>query len=69
MYIRTAELYLYDEEVLSFFEVMIRARQRQEIVIGYRRASSEKAIINPPDKATPVKWSVCDVFIVLAEEE
>eukprot|EP00246_Nothoceros_aenigmaticus_P008992 TRINITY_DN2426_c0_g1_i2.p1 TRINITY_DN2426_c0_g1~~TRINITY_DN2426_c0_g1_i2.p1 ORF type:complete len:159 (-),score=36.27 TRINITY_DN2426_c0_g1_i2:472-948(-) len=69
MYIRTAEVYLYDQEELSFYDVMIRARQRQEIVIGYRKASSEKAIINPSDKATRVKWSVSDVFVVLAEEE
>lgn len=69
LYIRSAEFYLYDQEELSFFEVMIRARQRQEIVIGYRRASQERAIINPPDKAAVQKWSIEDVFVVLSWDE
>lgn len=69
MYIRKAGIYLYDQEKLSFYEIMIRARQRKEVVIGYRRASQQRAIINPPDKNIPVPWSVSDVFIVLAREE
>ncbi|KAJ7528235.1 hypothetical protein O6H91_16G091000 [Diphasiastrum complanatum] len=69
MYIRPAEFYLYDKEELSFYEIMIRARRRDEIVIGYRLSSSERAIINPPNKATVQKWSLGDVFIVLCQEE
>ncbi|KAJ7520576.1 hypothetical protein O6H91_19G011200 [Diphasiastrum complanatum] len=69
MYIRPAEFYLYDKEELSFYDIMIRARQRDEIVIGYRLASSERAVINPPNKGVLHKWSLGDVFIVLSQEE
>ncbi|KAG6550567.1 hypothetical protein Mapa_007936 [Marchantia paleacea] len=69
MYIRPGEMYLYDQEELSFYDIMARARQRQEIVIGYRLASQDRAIINPPNKLTVQKWSLEDVFIVLAQEE
>ncbi|RVW75884.1 Ion channel DMI1 [Vitis vinifera] len=51
MCIRPAEFYLFDQEELCFYEIMIRGRQRREIVIGYRLATTERAIINPPDKS------------------
>lgn len=69
MYIRPAELYVYNNEPLSFFEVMVRARQRQEIVIGYRLANEEKALINPPAKEVPRRWTHQDTFVVFALEE
>lgn len=69
MYIRTAAIYLYDQEELSFYDIMSRARQRHEIVIGYRLAAMEQALINPPNKAVLRNWSINDVFIVLAEDE
>ncbi|KAL2623237.1 hypothetical protein R1flu_003442 [Riccia fluitans] len=69
IYIRPAEIYLYDQEALSFYEIMVRARQRQEIVIGYRLASEDKAIINPPNKFATHKWSLEDIFVVMAREE
>ncbi|KAJ6952671.1 ion channel CASTOR-like [Populus alba x Populus x berolinensis] len=49
--IRQADLYLNEGEELSFYEVLLRARQRREIVIGYRAANAEKAVINPPAKS------------------
>lgn len=69
MQIRGAELYLRDGEELSFYEVLFRARQRREIVIGYRLGNTERAIINPPGKNERKKWSVDDVFVVIAEKE
>ncbi|KAE8670185.1 putative ion channel POLLUX [Hibiscus syriacus] len=51
MCIKPAEFYLFDQEELCFYEIMIRDRQRKEIVIGYRLASSERAVINPPRKS------------------
>jgi hypothetical protein len=69
MYIRPGEMYLYDQEELSFYDIMARARQRHEIVIGYRLASQDRAVINPPNKLAARKWSLGDVFIVLAEDE
>ncbi|KAM3320489.1 hypothetical protein P3S67_007689 [Capsicum chacoense] len=50
MQIRGAKVYLCEGKELSFYEVLLRARQRREIVIGYRLANTEKAVINPPAK-------------------
>lgn len=69
MYIRSAEFYLYDQEEVCFFEIMARARQRQEIVIGYRLAADERAVINPTNKSEPRKWSLDDVFVIIAMNE
>ncbi|KAJ0784185.1 putative CASTOR/POLLUX/SYM8 ion channels protein [Helianthus annuus] len=69
MHIRQADLYLEDGEELSFYEILLRARQRREIVIGYRSGNVEKAVINPPGKMEKRRWSVKDVFVVIAEKE
>ncbi|XWS40389.1 hypothetical protein CRYUN_Cryun18bG0137000 [Craigia yunnanensis] len=66
MCIKPAEFYLFDQEELCFYDIMLRGRQRQEIVIGYRLANSERAIINPPKKSEPRKWSLDDVFVVFS---
>ncbi|XP_077225143.1 ion channel CASTOR-like isoform X2 [Tasmannia lanceolata] len=69
MHIRQADLYLHEDEELSFYEILLRARQRREIVIGYRLGSAERAIINPPAKSERRRWSSKDVFVVIAEKE
>ncbi|KAL2485341.1 putative ion channel POLLUX [Abeliophyllum distichum] len=69
MHIRGADFYLEDGEELSFYEVLLRARQRREIVIGYRLADTERAVMNPPAKNERRAWSLNDVFIVIAEKE
>lgn len=69
MCIKPAEFYLFDQEELCFYDIMIRGRQRQEIVIGYRLANTERAIINPSHKSEPRKWSHDDVFVVIASDE
>lgn len=66
MCIKPAEFYLFDQEELCFYDIMIRGRQRGEIVIGYRLANSERAITNPPNKSKPRKWSLDDVFVVIS---
>ncbi|CAN6171444.1 unnamed protein product [Urochloa humidicola] len=65
MCIRSSEFYLYDQEELSFFDIMVRAREKEEIVIGYRLANSDQAIINPEHKSEIRKWSLDDVFVVI----
>lgn len=67
--IRQADLYLCEGEELSFLEVILRARLRREIVIGYRAAYAERAVINPPLKSERRRWSLQDVFVVIAEKE
>lgn len=66
MCIKPAEFYLFDQEELCFYDIMIRGRQRREIVIGYRLANTERAITNPPNKSEPQKWSLDDVFVVIS---
>ncbi|KAK9950921.1 hypothetical protein M0R45_006386 [Rubus argutus] len=67
--IRQADLYLREGEELSFYEILLRARQRREVMIGYRLVDAERAVINPPAKNERRKWSVKDVFVVIAEKE
>lgn len=69
MCIKPAEFYLYEQEELCFYDIMIRGRLRQEIVIGYRLASAERAIINPECKKEPRTWSLDDVFVVISPGE
>uniref|UniRef100_A0A2N9HN72 RCK N-terminal domain-containing protein n=1 Tax=Fagus sylvatica TaxID=28930 RepID=A0A2N9HN72_FAGSY len=69
MHIRQADLYLREGEELSFYEILLRARQRREIVIGYRSANAERAVINPPTKSERRRWSLKDVFVVIAEKD
>ncbi|XP_050376558.1 ion channel DMI1-like [Argentina anserina] len=66
MCIKPAELYLYDQEELCFYDIMLRGRQRQEVVIGYRLANTERALINPSLKSEVRKWSHDDVFVVIS---
>lgn len=66
MCIKPAEFYLYDQEELCFYDIMIRGRQRQEIVIGYRIATADCAVINPAEKSKLHKWSIEDVFVVIS---
>ncbi|XP_068327002.1 ion channel CASTOR-like isoform X1 [Pyrus communis] len=67
--IRQADLYLRDGEELSFYEIILRARQRREVMIGYRMEKAERAAINPPAKSERRRWSGKDVFVVIAEKE
>ena len=69
MCIKPAEFYLFDQEEISFYDIMIRGRQRQETVIGYRIANTERAIINPSQKSEPRQWSLDDVFVVISSDE
>ncbi|KAF5731821.1 ion channel DMI1-like isoform X1 [Tripterygium wilfordii] len=66
MCIKPAEFYLFDQEEVCFYDIMVRGRQRNEVVIGYRLASADHAIINPPQKLEPRKWSLDDVFVVIS---
>ncbi|XP_024364493.1 probable ion channel CASTOR [Physcomitrium patens] len=68
MFIRPAELYLNeDAEELTFYDIMVRARLRKEIVIGYHRKFEEEPVINPANKAARKQWHWDDSFIVLIE--
>lgn len=67
--IRQANLYLCEGEKLSFYEIILHARQKREIVIGYHLSSIERAIINPLAKNKRRRWSLKDVFVVIFLKE
>ncbi|KAK9286930.1 hypothetical protein L1049_015338 [Liquidambar formosana] len=69
MRIRPAECFIFDQEEICFYDIMIRGRQREEIVIGYRLAGADRARINPSHKSEPRKWSIEDVFVVISSVE
>ncbi len=59
--------YVHAGEEASFFTVIKRARQRQEVAVGY--CDSEGQIhLNPGDKASGRRWSAADKIVVLADE-
>ena len=59
--------YVHAGEEASFFTVIKRARQRQEVAVGY--CDSEGQIhLNPGDKASGRRWSEADKIVVLADE-
>lgn len=68
MCIKPAEFYVFDQEELCFYDIMVRGRQRREVVIGYRLADTERAIINPCGKSEARKWSIDDVFVVISRD-
>jgi len=74
-YIREIELYLdlALRRDYSFWEVLLIARKRGEILLGFVRANAldaqnERTMLNPPDKAQKIRWETGDAFIVLALE-
>ena len=67
--IRQANLYPCEGEKLSFYETILHARQRREIVIRYHLSFIERAIINPPTKNERQRWSLKDVFVVIFVKE
>lgn len=69
MVMRPAEVYFDQEEELSFFDIMVRGRQRREIVIGYHSLFEDTPVINPCHKAVKKKWSFQDSFIALVERQ
>ena len=63
-YIRPVEMFvdLEENDTWTFWDVALKARQRREVAVGYKPAQmnyieAEELIVNPPNKATPRKWS------------
>lgn len=71
MVMRPAEMYLDQdlEEQLSFYDIMMRARARNEILLGFHRESEDAPVMNPSQKAVKQEWSLDDSFIVLMERQ
>jgi len=74
-YIREISLYLDLDQVrqYSFWELVLIARKRNEVCLGYVRGmatdlENERTMLNPPNKSTPLGWEAGDTLIVLAVE-
>lgn len=52
LYVHNAARYLKENETVSFFELVARARESHEIVIGYKARGMLRPLLNPPDKST-----------------
>ena len=55
----------------SFWDVAVLARQRREVVFGYKPrdmswTEAEDLMTNPPNKDKPITWEEGDIIIVLA---
>ncbi len=76
IYLKPASRYLAPSETVTFADLMARARQRNEIAIGYKLARLERQAdkaygitLNPHDKESPLLIGVEDRVIVIAEDE
>lgn len=66
-YIEPATRFCADGEVLSFRDLCARAVSRREILFGFKDASSDTPVLNPPKKSAPRKWSSRDRLILIHE--
>ena len=70
-YIRPACRFATENEVLSFWDVALRARQLREVAVGYKpqdmtMKDAAHLIINPPNKMEKRKWRKGDVVVTFA---
>ena len=75
-YLRPVEKFvdLEDNDIWSFWDVALKARQRREVAVGYKPAEmsyieAEELIINPPDKATTRKWVPGDMIVTFSLDD
>eukprot|EP01025_Chloroclados_australasicus_P015910 TRINITY_DN17750_c1_g2_i1.p3 TRINITY_DN17750_c1_g2~~TRINITY_DN17750_c1_g2_i1.p3 ORF type:complete len:102 (+),score=16.94 TRINITY_DN17750_c1_g2_i1:195-500(+) len=69
LYVHPAEKYLDETEILCFYEVLLRARMRRELIVGYKANSMDKPVLNPTDKLKRCfSREHTQAFIVIAEE-
>merc|ERR1712037_175656 len=69
LYLRPANEYVSEGEKASFFDLMKRARQRHELIIGYRDAGLVRSQINPPNKEIRRYWKSGDMLVVLSLDD
>eukprot|EP00873_Tetraselmis_striata_P002629 jgi/Tetstr1/422893/TSEL_013677.t1 len=70
LYVFTANRYLYPGETISFFELIARARERAEIVLGYKGYDMDRPMLNPPDKDKELlNLETTEYIVIMAEED
>ena len=50
-------------------QLMARARQLREVLIGWRCGEMPRAVINPPDKGQRRTFAAGDIFILLGDQD
>lgn len=72
-YIRPVSRYidLEKENEMSFWDISLRARQLQEVAVGYKPEDMDfkqaaHLIINPPDKSVKRKWAPGDIVVTFS---
>jgi ion channel POLLUX/CASTOR len=70
LYIKPIELYTKEDKILSFKELMVSARNRNEIAIGYTYEENNqfRYAINPPPNMRDIKNEHIQKALVLAED-
>ena len=66
LFLRKAADYVFPGEELSFFEVQMRCRHRNEILIGWRIGEGGVPMLNPPGKGVRKRWGALDMLVVMA---
>lgn len=70
LYVHSSNRYLYEDETLSFFELMTRARERGEIVLGYKYFDTDRPVLNPPNKhEKKLSRETTECVVIMAEED
>lgn len=64
-YLRPVHWFIKEGSVTSFFEIAYIAKQKHQLVFGYKLRDGE-LFINPRDKTKPIEWDEGDVLIMLA---
>jgi len=70
LYIKPIELYTKEDKILSFKELMVSARKRNEIAIGYTYEENNqfRYAINPPPNMRNIKNEHIQKALVIAED-
>ena len=69
IYLNNVNQYISGGEELSFWQLSVRARMRQEIVLGYVvPKEGDKIVLNPSDKNTVRQWNNDELVITIASD-
>lgn len=68
LYVHPVERYLHPEEVLTFYDIILRGRQKQHIILGYSERGTSRIVLNPKNKGSRFySHDTVEAFVVLAE--
>jgi len=74
MHVKDARFFADEGEVLTFWEIQKRATDARDennvgtVVFGYKQASDDDFLLNPPDKNVKMTWKSGDLLAVISED-